>query len=580
MNRLGMSIKLKLACSGATLTLLLLGTRVSPAWASVPYVDSIAQSSLDNSQLVEQGKKLYTAGKFSSALTVLRQADLAYRAQKDVLNQAMVLNNISLVYRQLGQWEQAKKAIADSLKLLQNQGSSKEQLKILAQARNILGQLQLAQGQTEQALTTWQQATTTYTQAGDQDGVIGSEINQALALQASGLYSRALMTLNSVYQTLRSTPDSPIKVAGLRIFGNALRGVGNLNQSRQILQQSLTLAQKLELSQDVATALFDLGNTARTQQDTKAALAFYQRAMEASPAQIIGIQARLNQLSLLLEPEQMDAAEIALRQRKPHYTLEIASYTKAQKRSISMAAVLEQSLLPQISSQIANLPPSRTAVYARINFAQSLTRLKRSRSTTSLEWSEIAQELATAVQQAKSLGDPRAEAYALGNLGGLYEQTRQWSDAQKLTQQALVLASAMSAPDISYRMQWQLGRLLKAQGDMPGAIAAYTEAVNNLKSLRTDLSGTNPEIQFSFRDEVEPVYRQLVDLLLRSEVGSQPTQKNLVQARNVIESLQLAELDNFFRIACLQGKPVQIDSVVDKDDPTAAVVYPIISTLR
>jgi len=146
------------------------------------------------------------------------------------------------------------------------------------------------------------------------------------------------------------------------------------------------------------------------------------------------------------------------------------------------------------------------------------------------------------------------------------------SSAQDLTQQALILAQAINASDIGYRWQWQLGRLLKAQGDVKGAIAAYTESVKTLQSLRNDLVAINSEVQFSFRDEVEPVYRQLVDLLLQSEENSEPSQQNLVQARAVIESLQLAELDNFFRIACLQGKPVQIDQVVDKDDPTAAVV--------
>jgi CHAT domain-containing protein len=40
----------------------------------------------------------------------------------------------------------------------------------------------------------------------------------------------------------------------------------------------------------------------------------------------------------------------------------------------------------------------------------------------------------------------------------------------------------------------------------------------------------------------------------------------------VIESLQLAELDNFFREACLTARPELIDRV----DPQAAVIYPII----
>jgi CHAT domain-containing protein len=55
-----------------------------------------------------------------------------------------------------------------------------------------------------------------------------------------------------------------------------------------------------------------------------------------------------------------------------------------------------------------------------------------------------------------------------------------------------------------------------------------------------------------------------------------PTQDHLKQARNVIESLQLAEIENFFRMACLNAKAEQIDTVIEKEDTNAAVIYPII----
>lgn len=531
---------LKQACSGGSLTFLVcLGAGVLPAGASIPAINPIVQLD-DATQLVQQGRVLYEAEQFSKAVTVWQQAAQVYEAESDVLNQAMVLSNLSLAHQQLGQWEQAKRSLAQSLKLLhKNVGNSQQRSQILAQALNTQGTLQLALGQAQQALSTWQQATTTYTQAGDYVGVSRSQINQAQALQALGFYRRALVTLKSVNQTLQKQPDSLTKVAGLRSLGNTLRTVGELDSSRQILQQSLALAHQLKSSPDISAALFGLGNTARSQQDI-AALAFYQQAAIYSSS--TKIQAQLNQLSLLLETEQISAA---------------------------------QALLPQIESQITALPPSSKLVYAQIEFAQSLTELETKAAAKLKDdnyLSTSAQLLATSVQQAKSLGDQRAEAYALGNLGGLYEQTQQWSNAKNLTQQALVLAQAINAPDIAYRWQWQLGRLLRVQGDTQGAITTYTEAVNTLQSLRSDLVAINPEIQFSFRDEVEPVYRELVDLLL-----DQPTsQKNLVQARSVVESLQLAELDNFFREACLEVKSVLIDKVVDQDNPTAAVVYPII----
>ncbi|WP_052128389.1 CHAT domain-containing protein [Neosynechococcus sphagnicola] len=179
--------------------------------------------------------------------------------------------------------------------------------------------------------------------------------------------------------------------------------------------------------------------------------------------------------------------------------------------------------------------------------------------------------MATAVQQAQALEDPRSQSFALGSLAMVYEHTQQWQSAQHLTQQALQILQF--SPDLAYRWQWQLGRILKAQGDRTGAIAAYEAALQSLQTIRGDLVAMNPAVQFSFRQSVEPVYRQLVMLLL--QMGT-PTQADLRQARSTIEALQLAELDNFYRAACVSANPILLDQVVDQVDPAAAVVYPII----
>jgi tetratricopeptide (TPR) repeat protein len=137
------------------------------------------------------------------------------------------------------------------------------------------------------------------------------------------------------------------------------------------------------------------------------------------------------------------------------------------------------------------------AVDAKINFAQSLMKLasidradegvlkatssssSSSPSSSSLQTS--AQILATAVQQAESLQDKRAESYALGTLGNLYEINQQFTDAQKLTEKALFLAQSIHASDIVYQWQWQLGRIRRQQGDIKGAVPYYSEAFKTLQ---------------------------------------------------------------------------------------------------
>ena len=101
------------------------------------------------------------------------------------------------------------------------------------------------------------------------------------------------------------------------------------------------------------------------------------------------------------------------------------------------------------------------------------------------------------------------------------------------------------------------------------AIASYGQAVRILEQVRRDLLVIDMDIQFSFRDDVEPLYRQYADALLRSP---HPSNDTLKTATELIDSLQLAELENALR--CDVDRFLQINQVT-VDDHTA-VIYPIV----
>ncbi len=552
--------------------------------------DNVQPDQLKLSTLLKQGQGLYDSGRFAEAVDVLEQALESNQNQGDQLSEAMVLSNLSLAYQQLGLWTQAKNAIANSEKLLRSikpSDKSTAYLQVLAQSLMIKGSIELGSSDAQAAMESWEQAALTYSELGDEAGEIRSRINIAQALQDLGMYKRALNLLNQVEESLIAQPDSLNKAVLLRSLGNMRQLVGQLSQSRETLEKSLQIARNLSSSQEISATLFSLGNTARAQLSSgdtaqaqlssgdtaraqqeldeaidyyQQAFDYYQQAFDESLDPITKLEAQLNQLSLLIDTKRIKQA---------------------------------QALIPQILPQLESLPLSRRSIYLRINFAQSLmkdevrsikdegyvqTLAKRLQPSVKIAVApsyEIAKILATAAQQAKTLGDKRAEAYAIGSLGQLYEHNQQLPESQDLTQQALKLAQEINAPDISYRWQWQLGRISKGLGEEQNAIAAYTEAVNTLKSIRSDLVAVNQEVRFTFRESVEPVYREFVQLLLQSDSrNSNP--ENLEKAREIIESLQLAELDNYFRSACLNATPVVIDQVIDQADTKAALIYPII----
>ena len=523
----------------------------------------VVSGQTDGAALEAKGKQFYAVGDWRQAISFWERANQAYALLPEPIAQARVLSNLALAHQQLGNWEQAEQAIQDSLKLLNartslttrqsERGAAAPALRnrVLAQALNNQGMLQLARGESQAALATWERAGEVYEQIGEQLGVTRSLINQASAFKALGMYRRALKLLAQVNRSLEKQPDSFSKAVALRSYGDMLRLVGELTQAQRVLEQSLAIALELESPVDAVKTLLTLGNTVRTRGQNPKALEFYQQGLttclsdRVCVATIVPLQINLARLSLFIETGQWHEAD---------------------------------QLLPAIQSRLSNLAPSRTNIYQQINFVRLLLDLKSKLLAKPIKlqnvpsWPQIQARLTDATQKARLIGDLRAESYAIGLQGRVEELLQQWASAEQLTKQALVLAQTLNAPEVTYLWQWQLGRIWQARGERQQAIAIYSDAVTILESLSQDLVAIDPDLQYSFRESVEPVYRELVSLLLQSEGGEEVSQANLVRARDIIESLQIAELNNFFREACLNARPDSIDQI----DRQAAVIYPII----
>ncbi|MFP4099719.1 CHAT domain-containing protein [Coleofasciculus sp.] len=611
-------------------------TRIPIVQASLPQNlpthTTLARSPLPNPptqsptiQQVQQGKQLYQTGQYTAAVTVWQEAASSFAAQGDTLNQAMVLSNLALAYQQLGEWSQAQDAIALSLTLLetQPQKTTADYKKVHAQALNNQGTLQLAQGDANAALITWKQATQLYQQLADDAGVSRSLINQAQALQALGIHPRACTTLLQVFgltdknceelaqqepkplldKLRQQTQATPLKLTGLNSLGSLLQILGHLNLSQAVLELSIDLQQPSVLG----STQLSLGNTARdfsqrqrdTYQQTQASADFeqarlytqtaldaYQNAAQATSEP--QIQAQLNRLSLLLDVEQWlqkikaKKSQTANEWLPPGVSSTDEFSTTLNQWLSQIQAQLSQLNWTQLQTELTQRPPSYNTILAQTNFAQNLIRLKEISSRLSLtstpSWETIDQLLNAANSNAEQLNNPGAKANALGYLGYRYEQTKDWSSAQQLTQDALKLSQSIQAWDSVYRWSWQLGRIYQHQGEIEKARFAYETTFDMLQTLRRDLSASAEDFQFTFREKVEePVYRTFVDLLLNSQ---NPPQENLKQARRVMESLQIAELENFLQEPCSESSPEAIDRVIEEKDPTAAFLYPIILSNR
>ncbi|MEY2978317.1 MAG: hypothetical protein RLZZ435_2456, partial [Cyanobacteriota bacterium] len=403
------------------------------------------------------------------------------------------------------------------------------------------------QGDLEAAYATWQEAADQAAAVEDLIGQRSIQLNQLQTLQLLGYQIQTYQVLSSLQTAVAQEPQSLLQAVTGFQRGNSAQSLGKLEEAATALTGALTIAQALPSSQSLSLSsqiLLGLGHNARAQNQIEQAIEYYQRAATIAPDSLTKFQAQVSALDLAITEGVDNIAETDI----------------AETGNLAETG--------QLLSQAQRLLPSRSSFYSQIHLTSLLQRSLTTQSPLATP-DQILHSLQYITKQAQTLGDNQSRVYALGAQGELYEQTQQWNLAQQLTQQALGTAQPLNSAEINYLLLWQLGRILSQQGQTPEAIVAYRQAVAALQTIRTEIASNAPDVQFNFRDRVEPLYRQFVRLLLAAET---PAPESLKEARNLIENLQLAELNDYFQDACTQATPIAVDQV----DPTAAVIYPII----
>ena len=360
------------------------------------------------------------------------------------------------------------------------------------------------------------------------------------------------MELQLVSTSKSSMPKS-LQASVYKTLGITYATIGDFLTAEEKLEASIALTRETDIEATAKTGI-DLAAVLQFSEPQTATKLLQEVASVSKNPETQAI-ALLNSIDIEIEAQNWERA-VTIANQSQDLILNLPNNDFAKIDLIKKMAKLE-------SYKSSNLNAFHQNKSFKINSAKPIA----TQSSDILVKNRHKQLLEQIAQSARSKGAARTESYAVGTLAYVEEQQGNLTQAIELNQYALSLTDAIAAKDIAYQWEWQLGRIFKTQGEINQAIAFYQKAVDNLSQIREDLVTFNPESQYSFRESVEPVYRQLVELLI-----SQPTQNNLIQARNTVESLQMAELENYFRQACLRAKPEQIDRI----DPKAATIYPIV----
>ena len=531
----------------------------------------MAQSPLDPSlarQQVQQGVDQYQSSDFQAAIVSWQTALATYRSNEDRRNQAIVAENLARAHRRLGD-------DATALGYWQETAQLYSQL-----ARPVkLGRILTEQAQTYTSLGQYRQA----------GGLL-------CGMASSGtLNDQNSCTATSAVGLARTEGDPLGAAAALGSLGEVYRLQGRVEWAEEALASSLEQAAVARQPSYTASANLGLGSL------------YLQKARasdrRAKDAQLRGDNATAATLQQQAEADNQTAITYFQKSLaaagSPGQVRSLLNLIPAYHRAQDLTAA--QSSYQQALSLLGGLPPSRDKAYATIDLANllpltlsldipreslsgsvclpvHLTTQTREQLGTQIR-TQTEALLMAAIATAEVTEDYRAQSFAYGKLGHLYECDRRYEEALSFTKDAEWAADqALKSYDSLYLWQWQTGRILRQQSENQAAIAAYDAAVTTLKKIRSDILTAERDLQFDFRDAVEPVYRELAELRLAQAPSSQMvvpndddnTAGNIGAALTTIDALRLAELQNYFGDECL------ILASVDAEDADEAAVasYP------
>ncbi|MBF2015490.1 MAG: CHAT domain-containing protein [Rivularia sp. T60_A2020_040] len=541
----------------------------------------------DTNQLVEKGIEYYNNGKFREAVQEWETALNIYQKNQQLPEQAIVRGNLANAFEKLGDLEESIKhwdAAVNLYQIVENPRETGRALTQLAQAYSNSGKYKKAI-----AILCGEEETEI-----EEAEIDDNQINiQKITRQSNCLEKSAL-------EISRNQKDIKGEVAALGSLGEAYRLLGKYKLATQYLGYA---QQKIDV--DDFSLQSKISNSLGNVYLGKAQLwSFYADSAKKSELP------KFDDIALEAQEFYQDARnnfqnsyQIAVKQNnKPAQMGVLINLIKVDFRSQKL------NLFPNNKLQLRNqidyktpaialldeLPDSPQKVFATIDLAnlsadENITSPLRCPTKEQLSNGEVITLLNKAIKTGNNIKDSRSESFALGAAGHFYECQKDYKKALELTREALLVADyKLQAQDSLYLWEWQQARLLEKTGNQSETIsAAYERAFQTLEKIRSDIITADRDLQLDFRDVIQPLYRKLASLKLEKATAetnlSQKLNKEVKQqnqnnqeldtAREIIDSLRLAELQNYFGNDCIAAliTPQKVDELLGGEQGKTAV---------
>ena len=363
------------------------------------------------------------------------------------------------------------------------------------------------------------------------------------AYRVEGYFRDAGTDLQAALAKAEQSKDQPLIAASSGALGNLALMSRRTAVAEPLLKRSRDLANRFRDPAIVAASENDLGNLyASTGRPAEAERAYAEAVASAEAARDDALAATA----------ETNSARLALRRK------DMVTATALLARAVDM---LER--LPATYDRGVALVSAGSAVFEIDGSIPAEARAIASRA------------FRAAGENAEALHNTTLSSLAQGGLAHLYERENKLDEATRLTDRAAFAAQQASAPELSFRWDWQRARLARKRGQTDLALTSYRRAVEELQVVRQDIPVEYRDGRSSYRTTFGPVYLEYSDLLLR-RASSDPARATplIREARDTIEKLKETELQDYFRDSCITSFTAKQRSI-ETIAPGTAVIYPI-----
>ncbi len=518
---------------------------------------------------VQQGVDRYRQGDISGAIAFWEAARQSYQQQPNPEHEVVVLENLA----------RARQALGQNTEALAHWQAVSTHLRQLALHPD--------------AAARWGRSLTEQAQLYNRLG----QYRKAVALlcgEVSGDRESENCAPESALAIAQTNADPTGEVAAWGSLGQSHRLMGHYDRAVTALSRARELAESLADPTFLATVYSELGTL-----NTRQAIVRYRQANSAEP---LGDRVRAEQLrreGRSFDQQALRDFDQSLRQSIPpavRVRVLLDAISAYDRTGDAAAAEASRQEFERLLSQ---LPATQETVLATLDWVRLLSPaspqqpFSRSQCLTDAAERQAETALNRAVDLSQQIGDRRSLSFALGELGHWHECRGDLTQALRITQNARTAAE--TEYDSRYLWEWQTGRILDAQTQPQEAIQAYDRAIATLEIIRDDILIASRDIQFDFRDTIDPIYRELVALRLKQGQPSEllpPADHEhpdaLSQVLGTLDSLKLAELQNYFGDDCVltarnvdlsttqtlltEGDRTAVLSTVVLDDQTAILL--------